>query len=125
MLKKYGYSVQEIIDDGFHIDKTVKMFSGDYDSPLGMAKAAAQCTNGIADALFELQPDLVLLTVDRVETLAASVAVSLMNFPIAHIQGGEVTGTIDESIRHAVTKLSHIHFTSNERAKKLPIRMYS
>ena len=123
LLDEYGYSAQEIIDDGFNIDKSVSMFEGDYDSPHGMVKAVAKCTGGIADALVQLNPDLVLLTVDRVETLAAAVAVSLMNFPIAHIQGGEVTGTIDESIRHAVTKLSHIHFPSTKDAAERIIRM--
>ena len=116
LLHRYGYSAQEIIDDGFKIDKQVDMFIGDYDSPKGMALAAARCTEGISKALYELNPDIVLLTVDRVETLASAVAVCLMNFPIAHIQGGEVTGTIDESIRHAVTKMSHIHFPSTKDA---------
>jgi GDP/UDP-N,N'-diacetylbacillosamine 2-epimerase (hydrolysing) len=123
LLKEYGYSIQEIIDDGFNIDKQVPMFIGNYDSPLGMVEAVARCTAGIARALQEYNPDLVLLTVDRVETMAAAVAVSLMNFPIAHIQGGEVTGTIDESIRHAVTKLSHIHFPATKDAAERIIRM--
>ena len=87
LLEDYGYSVQEIIDDGFVIDKMVPMFEGDFDTPQGMVKAVAKCAEGIADALVGINPDLVLLTVDRVETLAAAVAVSLMNFPIAHIQG--------------------------------------
>ena len=102
LLEEYGI-INEIISDGFKIDKKVPMFLGDYNTPHGMVKAVTRCPDGIADALNELKPDLVLLTVDRVETMAAAVAVSLMNFPIAHIQGGEVTGTIDESIRHAVT----------------------
>jgi len=123
LLKEYGYSAQEIIDDGYKIDRMIQIFSGDYNSPLGMTKAAAKCTEGIADALSELNPDLVLLTVDRIETLGAAVAVSLMNFPIAHIQGGEVTGTIDESIRHAVTKLSHIHFPATADAAERIVRM--
>jgi len=123
LLNEYGYSAQEIIDDGFNIDKKVEMFIDDYDSPKGMALAAARCTKGIANSLNQLNPDLVLLTVDRVETLAAAVAVCLMNFPIAHIQGGEVTGTIDESIRHAVTKMSHIHFPATKDAKQRIINM--
>lgn len=123
LLKEYGYSAQEIIDDGFRISREVPMFIGDYNTPHGMAKAAARCTAGIADALDELKPDLVLLTVDRVETIATAVAVSLMNYPIAHIQGGEVTGTIDESIRHAVTKLSHIHFPATIDAAQRIIKM--
>ena len=123
LLEDYGYSAQEIIDDGFSITKMVPMYEGDYNSPHGMTKATARCMTGIADALQELQPDLVLLTVDRVETLAAASAASLMNFPIAHIQGGEVTGTIDESIRHAVTKLSHIHFPATQDAAERIIQM--
>ena len=77
----------------------------------------AKCTAGIANALDSLKPDVVLLTVDRVETLPSNCSKS-MNFPIFHIQGGEVTGTIDESIRHAVTKLSHFHFPATSDAKK-------
>jgi len=123
LLKDYGYSAQEIIDDGFSISKEVEMFIGDFDTPLGMAEASARCTSGVAHALSEIKPDLVLITVDRVETLASVTAASLMNFPIAHIQGGEVTGTIDESIRHAVTKLSHIHFPATIDAAQRIINM--
>ena len=123
LLEEYGNSVKEIIDDGFFIAKKVPIFEEDFDSPYGMTKAAAKCTAGVADALEEIKPDLVLLTVDRIETLAAAVAVSLMNYPIAHIQGGEVTGTIDESIRHAVTKLSHFHFPATKDAAERIIKM--
>ncbi len=123
LLDEYGFSAQEILDDGFEIAKKVEMFVGDFDTPLGMAEASSRCTAGIARALSDLNPDLVLITVDRVETLASITAASLMNFPIAHIQGGEVTGTIDESIRHAVTKLSHIHFPATDDAAKRIIMM--
>ena len=123
LLNDYGYSAQEILNDGFRISKKVEMFKGDFDSPLGMAEASARCTKGVAKALSEINPDLVLITVDRVETLASITAASLMNFPIAHIQGGEVTGTIDESIRHAVTKLSHIHFPATADAAQRIIMM--
>ena len=71
-----------------------------------------------AKILRDYNPDVVLVTVDRIETLGATIPASIMNFPIAHIQGGEVTGTIDENIRHAVTKLSHIHLVANDDAKK-------
>ncbi len=123
LLEQYGYSAQEIIDDGFSISKKVEMFLGEFDTPLGMTMASARCTSGVAEALADINPDLVLITVDRVETLASTTAASLMNFPIAHIQGGEVTGTIDESIRHAVTKLSHIHFPATEDAAQRIIKM--
>ena len=116
LLKSYGNSYTEILDDGFIIDKMVPMYKGDFNTPYGMSKATAKCMSGVADALNELQPDICLITVDRVETLAAASASALMNIPIAHIQGGEVTGTIDESIRHAVSKLSHIHFPASKDA---------
>ncbi len=122
LLKKFGYTVEEIEQDRFFIAAKVNMYSDD-DSPYGMAKAAARCSDGIADALNKIKPDIFLITVDRVETLAATQASALMNIPIAHIQGGEVTGTIDESIRHAVTKLSHIHFPSTEDAAQRIIKM--
>ena len=123
LLREYGYSIQEIFDDGFKVFKEVPIFEGNFNTPFGMAQASAKCTSGIAKVLDEIDPDLVLITVDRVETLASATAASLMNFPIAHIQGGEVTGTIDESIRHAVTKLSHIHFPATQDAAERIIRM--
>lgn len=123
LMEEYGLSISEIEADGIPIFSKVPMYDAGYNSPLGMARACAKCTFGLADALHESAPDLVLLTVDRVETLSAVTAASLMNFPIAHIQGGEVTGTIDESIRHAVTKMSHIHFPSTEDAAERIRRM--
>lgn len=122
LMDKFGNSVEEIERDGFDIASRVPMFTDD-DSPYGMAKAAAKCADGIADALKEIGPDIFLITVDRVETMAAALTGMLMNIPMAHIQGGEVTGTVDESIRHAVTKLSHIHFPATEDAGERIIKM--
>ena len=122
LLKEFGYSLDEIEQDGFDISAQFDIFSHD-DSPFGMAKAAAKCADGMADALKTINPDIVLLTVDRMETMAAAQTSALMNFPIAHIQGGEVTGTIDESIRHAVSKLSHIHFPATPDAAERIIKM--
>lgn len=115
LLPEYGNTISEIERDGFDIAATVPMFDED-DSPYGMAKAAARCSDGIADALKKIKPDLFLITVDRVETLATAQTVALMNIPMAHIQGGEITGTVDESIRHAVSKLSQIHFPATVEA---------
>lgn len=122
LLKKFGYTLKEIEQDGFPVAAKIKIFFED-DSPYGMAKAAARCSNGMADELNKIQPDIALLTVDRVETLGAAQAAAFMNIPIAHIQGGEVTGTIDESIRHAVTKLAHIHFPATQDAAERIIKM--
>jgi GDP/UDP-N,N'-diacetylbacillosamine 2-epimerase (hydrolysing) len=122
LLKEFGSTIHEIEKDGFEIAERVEMYSGD-DSPYGMAKAAAKCSSGISDALNRIKPDIFLITVDRIETLAAVMSGAFMNLPIAHIQGGEVTGTIDESIRHAVTKMSHIHFPATADAAQRIIKM--
>ena len=122
LLKEFGYTVREIEKDGFDIADRIEMYLWD-DSPYGMAKAAARCADGIADTLKNIKPDILLLTVDRIETLAAAQSSAYMNIPIAHIQGGEVTGTIDESIRHAVTKLAHIHFPATPDAAERIIKM--
>jgi GDP/UDP-N,N'-diacetylbacillosamine 2-epimerase (hydrolysing) len=123
LLKEYGYSINEIYEDNFKIHKKIKIFNQNFNTLYGMTIASAECTKQLAKELNILKPDIVLLTVDRVETLGAAVAVSLMNLPIAHIQGGEVSGTIDENIRHAVSKLSHFHFVSSKDAKLRLIRM--
>ena len=122
LLPEFGNTVDEILEDGFEIYKRIEIYDQD-DTPYGMAKTAARCSLGIADALDEIKPDLFLITVDRIETLAAAQSVAYMNIPMAHIQGGEVTGTIDESIRHAVTKLSHIHFPATEEAAERIVKM--
>lgn len=120
--RAFGLTVREIEADGFDIAARVPMYDGN-DTPHDMARAVARVTAGIADALAAIAPDIFLITVDRVETLAAATAGALMNLPLAHIQGGEVTGTIDESLRHAVTKLSHIHFPATKDAARRIIRM--
>jgi UDP-N-acetylglucosamine 2-epimerase (non-hydrolysing)/GDP/UDP-N,N'-diacetylbacillosamine 2-epimerase (hydrolysing) len=121
-MDEFGSSIEEIKRDGFQVASKIPMFTDD-DSPYGMAKAAAKCADGMADALKDINPDIFLITVDRIETIAAAQTGLLMNFPMAHIQGGEVTGTVDESIRHAVTKMSHIHFPATEDAGERIIAM--
>ena len=123
LLKEYGSTYKEIVDDGFKISKKVEMFIENFDTPHGMTRCVGEATKKLADAYDELDPDIMLITVDRVETLAAASAAALMNLPIFHVQGGEVTGTIDESIRHAVTKLSHFHFAATEESKNRIINM--
>ncbi len=120
--RKFGYTIDEIIKDKFKIIGKVKIFNND-DSIFGMNKALSKCFVGISKIIERNKPDLLLLTVDRIETLGAALAGTTSNIPIAHIQGGEVTGTLDETIRHCVTKMSHIHFPANEDAKKRIIKM--
>ena len=76
-----------------------------------------------ATALKRLKPDIVLTVGDRHETLATVVSAAYMNIPVAHTMGGEISGTIDESVRHAITKFSHIHFAANNKAKSNIIKM--
>jgi GDP/UDP-N,N'-diacetylbacillosamine 2-epimerase (hydrolysing) len=123
VLKEYGNTYKEIIQDGFKIYKKFSIYESNYDTLYGATTAISNCTKKFAKILKNYNPDIVLITVDRIETLGATIPASIMNFPIAHIQGGEVTGTIDENIRHAVTKLSHIHFVANEDAKKRIIKL--
>jgi len=88
-----------------------------------MAKSTGLAIIELATCFDKLQPDIVLTVADRYETLATAIAASYMNIFLAHTQGGEVTGSIDESVRHAITKLSHIHFVSNKRAYDYVIKL--
>ncbi|MFH0831784.1 MAG: UDP-N-acetylglucosamine 2-epimerase [archaeon] len=123
LVPEMGNSYKLIEQDGFDIDAKVPMYSHAGDTGGAMVKDYAKCTSGMADALDRIKPDIFLISVDRVETLAGAVAGAFMNLPLAHIQGGEVTGTIDENIRHAVTKFSHVHFPANKDAADRIISM--
>lgn len=119
----FGASVQEIERDGFPIRARVEaLLSSDTDT--GMAKTIGVAILGLADAMTAWRPDLLLLIADRYEMLApASVALAL-RIPIAHIEGGEISqGAIDDSVRNALTKMAHVHFTSNETARRRVIAM--
>ena len=87
------------------------------ETPTTMAKSTGIGIIELATQFETLRPDVVLTVADRFETIATAIAASYMNIPVAHTQGGEVTGSIDESVRHAVTKLSHIHFPATELAR--------
>lgn len=120
---EFGNTWQVIDADGFQIDRKVEMLLSS-DTSLGMAKSAGLGMVGIADALHELKPDLLLVLGDRFEILAAAAAAAVMRIPVAHVHGGEATeGAIDDSLRHAITKLSHLHFTSTERYRQRVIQM--
>ncbi len=122
LLEKYGMTINEITADGFRVDtKVCATVSGD--TPFSMAKSFALSCDDFASAFYNLEPDLVVVHGDRYEAFAAASAAGLMNLPIAHIQGGDVSATIDEHLRHAITKLAHFHFPSNERAKQRILKL--
>jgi UDP-N-acetylglucosamine 2-epimerase (non-hydrolysing)/GDP/UDP-N,N'-diacetylbacillosamine 2-epimerase (hydrolysing) len=120
---EFGCTVREIEKDGFRIDARIEcLLSSDTD--LGMAKTIGVATLGLADTLGHMRPDLLLLIADRYELLApASVALAL-RIPIAHIEGGEISaGAIDDAVRNALTKMSHVHFTGTQSARQRVIAM--
>ncbi|EOJ1152359.1 UDP-N-acetylglucosamine 2-epimerase, partial [Campylobacter jejuni] len=88
-----------------------------------MDKALSSTIDGFSKFIHEIEPDLIVVHGDRVEPLAAAIVGSLNNILVAHIEGGELSGTIDESLRHAISKLAHIHLVNDEIAKKRLIQM--
>ncbi len=119
----HGLTYRAIEEDGFRIDAKVEVPLGS-DSATAIAKAVGQGVIGFADAFERLAPDLVVLLGDRFEILAAAQAAALTHRPIAHLHGGEVTeGAIDESLRHAITKLSHLHFVATESFRRRVIQL--
>ena len=120
---EFGCTVREIEKDGFDVNARIECLMSS-DSDIGMAKTIGVATLSLADCFGQMRPDLVVLTADRYEMLApASVALAL-RIPIAHIEGGEISeGAIDDAVRNALTKLSHIHFTSTEFARTRVIAM--
>lgn len=124
LLKKHGYTINEIKKDGFQIYKKFKMFEeNDNDSPSTMTIGFGKAVINLTKIIKSLKPDLIFSGFDIGANFAAAVIGAHMNIHVAHLEGGEITGTIDESIRHAISKFAHIHFTSNEQAKKRLIKM--
>lgn len=120
---EFGNTHTEIIADGFMIDESVPILAGG-DSELAVAQATGRATIGIAEALDKLRPDILLVLGDRFEILGAAQAALLLGIPVAHIAGGEVTeGAVDDSIRHAITKMSHLHFTAAEEYRQRVIQL--
>jgi UDP-hydrolysing UDP-N-acetyl-D-glucosamine 2-epimerase len=119
----FGRTVDQIRADRFPIAAEVPMIAAD-DSEWAMARSTGAGVIGMSDAFKQLDPDLVVMPGDRFEILAAATAAMLMSVPIAHLHGGEVTeGAIDESIRHAVSKMSALHFVSAEPYRQRLMRM--
>ncbi len=122
LLHRYGDTIEYIRRDGFDVAARVYMVV-EGENPIASAKSTGLGLVELATILDNLQPDVVVTVADRYETLATAVAASYMNLPVAHVQGGEVTGSIDEKVRHAVTKLSNLHFVATEKAGERVKRM--
>ena len=126
LLKKYGYTINEIKKTGLRISKKFKIYTNisvKNDDGASMVSAFGLAVIKLSKILKEIKPDIVLSGFDIAANFAVTVAAAHMNIPVAHIQGGEVSGTIDESIRHAMSKFSHYHLVSNKDASQRLIRM--
>ncbi|GJL61389.1 MAG: UDP-N-acetyl glucosamine 2-epimerase [Nitrospirales bacterium] len=122
LLDRYGSTNQVIEKDGFTIHRRVYMIV-EGENPVTSAKSTGLGLAEMATVFDDLKPDVVVTIADRFETMATAVCASYMNIPLVHIQGGEITGSIDEKVRHAVTKLADLHFVSTERAGERVVRM--
>ncbi len=121
MLSAYGSTYEEVKKSGF---KNIFLYINQMaDNRTGMDLALASTVQGLAHYVKEFLPDLIVVLGDRVETLAGAIVGALNNILVAHIEGGEISGTIDELIRHAATKLVHLHFVANGRARKRLLQM--
>tara|TARA_B100000795_G_C22786796_1_gene435006 strand:+ start:450 stop:1616 length:1167 start_codon:yes stop_codon:yes gene_type:complete len=119
---KFGDVYNRILKDGFRVDyKIENQFSSN--QLISMVKTTGLGLIELSECLAKLKPDVVFTVGDRHETIATAIAASYMNILVAHTMGGEVTGTIDESVRHAITKLSHLHFVANSDSKKRVIKL--
>jgi GDP/UDP-N,N'-diacetylbacillosamine 2-epimerase (hydrolysing) len=120
---EFGLTVQEIEASGYRIDRRIEMLLSS-DTAVGISKSMGLGVIGFADALAELQPDLLLVLGDRFEIFAAASTALISRIPIAHIHGGELTeGAFDDAIRHSITKMAHLHFVAAEEYRQRVIQM--
>lgn len=123
LIERYGYTYKEIEQDGFEISFKVPM-DVDGDNANAIVKSIGKGIDGFANAYEKLQPDMLVVLGDRYEILAAVTAALIYKIPVAHLHGGEITeGAYDDAIRHAITKMSHLHFTSTEEYRHRVIQM--
>lgn len=122
MLDRYGSAIDVIRQDGFEPDAVAYLII-EGENPTTMAKSTGLALIELSTIFENLAPDIVVTVADRFETMATAVASCYMNIPLAHTQGGEVSGSIDESVRHAITRLAHVHFPATERARQRLIAM--
>jgi GDP/UDP-N,N'-diacetylbacillosamine 2-epimerase (hydrolysing) len=118
----HGNTVKDIVDAGLPVSAKVHVSLAD-STGATMARNIGTMISGFVDAFEQLKPDLVLLLGDRGEMLAGALSAIHLNIPVAHIHGGERSGTVDEPVRHAISKLSHLHFVATEDARERLIRM--
>ena len=121
MINKYGKTINEVYKSGFQ--NVIPFKNSSENEEIGMDLALANTVTGLNKIIMNDTPDLIIIHGDRLEALAGAIVGSFNNILVGHIEGGEVSGTIDELIRHSVSKLSHIHFVSNDIAKKRLLRM--
>lgn len=122
LLDRYGTAIDFITADGFKPSARVHMvLEGEHLA--AMAKTTGIGLLELTTVFDNLEPDVVVTVADRFETIATAIAASYMNIPLAHVQGGEVTGSIDEKVRHAITKLADLHFVASRKAAERVIRM--
>jgi len=124
--KSFGKTINEIIKDGFKISHKFRMFDKKYlenDDVGGMSRALARCFKHLTKIVETEKPDFILSGFDIAANFSLTTIGAHMNIPVGHIQGGEVSGNIDESLRHAMSKFSHIHFVSNVDAQNRLIKM--
>lgn len=122
LLERFGQAEKIVAQDGFAVDGRVYL-EVEGSIPTTMAKSIGLGIIEFTNEFQRLRPDIVLLIGDRYEALSAAIAAAYMNIPLAHIQGGEVSGSIDESARHAISKFAHLHFPSTERAASYLVRL--
>ena len=122
LLDRYGSADRVIESEGFRIDRRVFMIV-EGENLVTAAKSTGLGLSELATVLDDLKPDMVISIADRFETMATAVASAYMNIPLVHVQGGEVTGSIDEKVRHAITKLADLHLVSSQQAAERVIRM--
>lgn len=122
LLERYGSVIHSIEHDGFDVKARVYMVL-EGENLVTSAKSTGLALVELATVFDNLRPDVVVTVADRYETLATAAAAAYMNIPVAHVQGGEVTGSIDERVRHAVTKLSNLHLVATAKSRERVIRM--
>ena len=122
ILPTYGDVLSLMKKDGFSCNAKI-MMTLEGGNPVAMAKTTGLGITEFATVFDNLQPDIVVVRADRYEVLSATVAAAYLNIPVAHLEGGDVTGNIDESVRHAITKFAHIHFPTNDESKRRIIQM--